>query len=104
VACLIAQRTRELGIRVALGARVIDVQRQVVWRAFRAVLIGATAGAGAASVLLSSVRDRLASGDSVDVSVVAASLIILLISCAFAAYLPSRRIARLDLGVVLRSE
>jgi putative ABC transport system permease protein len=104
VACLVAQRARELGIRLALGARAIDVQRHVVGRAFQAVLIGAAGGVVAAATLLWSVRDRLTIAGSVDVPVFVWSLLILLVACGVAAYLPSRRIARLDPNVVLRSE
>jgi putative ABC transport system permease protein len=104
VACLVAQRARELGIRLALGATAHDVQRHVVGRAFRAVVIGALGGILCSYALLWSARHRLASAGEIEISVVGWAIAILLVSCGLAAYLPSRRIARLDPNAILRAE
>ncbi len=51
LAYAVAQRTREIGVRMALGARPLDVTRMIVTRGLRLGLLGLAAGIGLAHVL-----------------------------------------------------
>jgi len=102
-----AQRVRELGIRMALGAAQRDVLQMVLRQGLRLALIGVTAGAAAALILtrvLSSFSHLLfgiRAGDPltfIAVSLLSTSATLL------ACYLPARRAARLDPMVALRHE
>ena len=104
VAYVVAQRTAELGIRVALGARVPDVLRLVVGQGMRPVGIGLLAGL-AGALLLSRTLSRLlyevAPTDVLTYAIVAALLGgVALLAC----YLPARRAARVDPMIALRAE
>ncbi|MEP6496087.1 MAG: ABC transporter permease [bacterium] len=104
IAYNVAQRTHELGVRVALGAQSTDVVRLVVGEGLKLVLIGVVIGAVAAlgaarwvKPLLFDVSPR----DPVVVAVVSA----VLIGVAFAAsWFPARRASRVDPQVALRTE
>jgi len=97
-------RTREFGIRVALGATKADVFRLVFRRGLTPVLVGAVfglAGTFALARLLSSLLFQLSPWDPVTY----ASVTFLLISIALlACYLPARRAARIDPMEALRYE
>jgi putative ABC transport system permease protein len=45
---VVAQRTREIGVRMALGATPATVRRMVVWQGLKVVLVGAVVGVGVA--------------------------------------------------------
>jgi predicted permease len=104
LAYVVAQRTHEIGIRMALGAQQRDVLRLVVGQGMRAVLLGTAIGIAAALALsqlleqfLYGVRDR----DPLTFAAVA----VLLTLVAFAAcYIPARRATRVDPIVALRYE
>src|SRR5262249_7927619 len=100
----VTQRTREIGLRIALGARPRDVVGMVVWRGMILTLIGAGAG-----VALSLAMTRLMSGMLFDVgakdSVTLTCVSLLLIVVALlACYIPARRAANVDPMVALRYE
>jgi ABC-type antimicrobial peptide transport system permease subunit len=107
---LVEQRTREIGVRMALGASAQTVARLILIQTTRPVLFGLIAGAGLAAtlatVLLSSefggligrivhVTDPVAYTSSVILSVAA---------CAAAAWIPAARAARVDPMQTLRQE
>jgi predicted permease len=100
----VAQRTREIGIRMALGAQDLQVVRLVVHEGFRPIAAGIFAGiAGAAAVsrLLTATLFGLSSMDAVSfagVSLLLASIALL------ATWLPARRATQLDPMVALRYE
>jgi ABC-type antimicrobial peptide transport system permease subunit len=104
VAYAVSQRTRELGIRMALGARPRDLMRMVVSQGMRVTLIGVVLGiAGAAAVT------RLLAGQLLGVSptdpVIFSSVAILLAGIALAAtWMPARRASKIDPIVALRYE
>ncbi len=101
---LVARRTREIGIRLAIGANRGDVLGMVVGRAARlaasGVLIG-LAGALALTRVLSSLLYGITPSDPA--TLVAVSLGLVLVALA-AAYLPARHAARIDPMAALRAE
>ncbi len=102
-----AQRVRELGIRMALGAAQRDVLQMVLWQGLRLALIGVTAGAAAALILtrvLSSFSHLLFGIRAGDPLTFIAVSLLSISATLLACYLPARRAARLDPMVALRHE
>src|SRR5438876_184324 len=101
---LVAQRTKEIGIRMALGATVPAVVGHVVQQAFRYAAIGIAAG----SVLALGVSKLFASVlfivDTFDPAGYAFGAAVVLAACLLAAWAPSRRAARVDPLDALRHE
>ncbi|HLK62965.1 MAG TPA: ABC transporter permease [Bryobacteraceae bacterium] len=99
-----AQRTSEIGIRMALGAEAGDVLRMVIRQGMSVAAIGIGVGIGAALAfgrVLSSFLYGVSPTDFAAYGIVAA---IVLSAAALAAYLPARRASRVDPLVALRYE
>ena len=100
----VAERTREMGLRVALGALYRDLLRLVVGGALRLAAIGLAVGL-ALAVAASRLLDSLVYGvGTLDLKTFAAAFAVLLVAAFAASYLPARRAARLDPTVALRDE
>ncbi|MCA1627995.1 MAG: ABC transporter permease [Acidobacteria bacterium] len=100
----VAQRTREIGVRMALGAKGSDVLRFVVWRGMMLVAIGIAIGVGAA-LLMTGVMRSLLYGVSTTDPVTFISVSLLLAAVALVAILiPARRATKVDPMVALRYE
>jgi predicted permease len=99
-----AQRTREIGIRMALGAERRQVWEMVIRQGLRLALVGVLAGAVAASVLAQFLRSQLYEVSAFDPSTFALTCLILLLVALAACYIPARRATRVDPIVALRYE
>jgi putative ABC transport system permease protein len=100
----VSQRTREIGIRMAIGARRIDVSRMVLRRGLALTSVGTIAGIAASLGLSRFVRSQLFGVQPSDPWTIASVLITMTIVAAAAAYLPARRAARVDPIVALRQQ
>jgi ABC-type antimicrobial peptide transport system permease subunit len=98
----VADRRREIGVRVAMGARPADVRRLFLRDAFRTVLIGLLLGLPAAYAVSQLTQTFLygVSPDAPHVFAVAAA--VLAIAAVLATLLPARRAAKMDPMIVLK--
>jgi putative ABC transport system permease protein len=104
VSWTIEQRTRELGLRMALGARAKDVRRMIVRHGLALGLAGIVVGAFAAAGLTRFLESRLYGIEPDDpATFLAASLTVAFVSF-LASYLPARRATRIDPLTALRNE
>jgi len=100
----VSRRTREIGIRMALGAQQRDVLRLVVGQGIVLAIVGAGVGVGVAigvTRYLSSMLYDVHANDPVTIASVA---ILLLLVALLACYIPARRATRVDPMVALRYE
>ncbi len=104
LAYTVAQRTQEIGVRIALGAQGDDVVRLVVGEGIRVAVIGVAVGAVAALAAGRAIRSLLFDVSATDPVVFSLTAIALVCVAAGASYLPARRAARVDPAVALRSE
>ena len=104
IAFLVAERTRELGVRIALGATRGEISRLVVADAARWSLAGLAVGS-LASVLFSRLLEGLLYGvEASDPRAYAGAVLSFVLVSVLAAWLPARRAARIDPMVALRYE
>jgi putative ABC transport system permease protein len=101
---MVAQRTHEIGIRMALGASSADVLGLIVGNAMRLTLIGIVIGLGAAFALTRLMENMLYEVKATDPFTFAAISILLALVAAAASYLPARRATRIDPMDALRHE
>ncbi len=100
----VAQRTREIGIRVALGARPGSIIRMVTARVAVLMIIGCVAGGTAAFVLAPLVRRLLFGVEPADPISFVTAIGALMAAAAVAAWFPARRAAKANPVVALRYE
>jgi len=104
VAFSVSQRTREIGVRVALGAARRDVVRLMVRNGMRPVAVGVGIGLVAALAATRLLKSFLTGVSPSDPATFAAVVLAFLGVALWAALLPARRAARIDPLVALRSE
>jgi putative ABC transport system permease protein len=101
---LVAQRTSELGLRMALGAQASDLRRLVLGQGLRPVFVGLAVGAAGALAAGRALRSLLFGVSPTDPAIVLGA-VALLMACAVAAcYLPAQRATRIDPLKALRAE
>lgn len=101
-ASVIGQRTREMGVRLALGASRGDLLRLLMWQSLRPVIAGLAAGAGAALLASRAVVATMFFGMSPqDPLALAGAIVVLLIAAMLAVVVPTRRAASVDAAAVL---
>lgn len=100
----VTERTREIGVRVALGARVQQVVGMIVAQGTRVVGIGVVAGLVCASLLSHLLSGLLFGVAPFDPTTFAVTTVAMLAVGLLASYLPARRAARLDPMESLRSD
>jgi predicted permease len=104
IAYAAAQRTREIGIRMALGAQVGDVRKMFLMHGFWLTATGITIGIGVALVLTRVMSAFLFGVGPMDPMTYAVVSAVLAAVALVAAYLPARRAARIDPVVALRAD
>jgi predicted permease len=100
----VSQRTRELGIRIALGAQERDVMRLVMGQGARLAVIGVAVGIVAGLALTQLMRSLLFGVSAADPLTFAGVAILLTVVAVSACYIPARRAMRTDPIVALRYE
>ena len=101
---LVTQRTREIGIRMALGARSQSVMRMVLGLGAKLTTLGIVVGAGFAVAGGRLVRSLLFGVAPTDAGAMAGGAVILAVAALAASYVPARRATQVDPLVALRSE
>jgi putative ABC transport system permease protein len=100
----VAQRRPEIGIRLALGARGIDVSKLVVRQGMTLALIGMAVGLIAASALTRVMKNLLFEVSAADPLTFISVTLLLGLIALIACYLPARRATRVDPLIALRHE
>lgn len=104
VAYSVAQRTKEIGIRMALGASARDVQGGIIRQTLKLATIGMALGTIASWIMAQSAAGLLFGITARDPGTFLAMLLVLTLVALVAGYLPARRASRIDPMVALRAE
>jgi predicted permease len=104
LAYTVVQRTREIGLRMALGADAGNVRRMVLGQVGRLTLVGGAVGIAAAVGLGRAAKSLLFQIEGYDPAVIAASLALLALVALGAGYIPAHRASRVDPMKALRYE
>jgi putative ABC transport system permease protein len=100
----VARRTREMGVRMALGASAANVMRLVLGQAAITTGIGVVLGLVGSFILMRSLQSMLYEVGVADPLTFAVVALLLLVVALLAAYLPARRATKVDPNVALRYE
>jgi putative ABC transport system permease protein len=104
LASSVASRTREIGIRSAIGASSTALTRDVVIQGLRPTLLGLIAGVAGGAGAASAIRVLLVDVTPGDASTYVAAAAALLVVAIASSWIPARRAARIDPSAALRSE
>jgi predicted permease len=104
LAYAVAQRTREIGVRMALGAKPVDVTRMILGRGMKLSAVGLLAGAALAAGLGALLRTLLFGVTLIAPGIYAATAAALVLVALLACVIPAQRAARVDPAVALRNE
>jgi predicted permease len=100
----VVRRTREIGIRMALGAQERAVRWMIVGRALRLLIVGAALGVPAAWAVSRWLQSMLFGLTPTDPTVIAGAVLLLATAGMLAAYFPARRATQVDPVTALRTE
>jgi putative ABC transport system permease protein len=98
------QKTHEIGIRMALGAKGADVLAMIVRSGLRPVLVGIAIGLALSALLGRTIGTQLVGVTASDPQTLGAAALLLAMTAAIACWIPARRAARVDPLVALRHE
>jgi putative ABC transport system permease protein len=104
IAYSVAERTRELGIRVALGADRRAVMRLIVGEGLKLAAAGIVIGLIGSWMLTGTLRTMLFEVSPIDPSVIGLTVTAVLLVTALASYMPARRALKVDPMVALRAD
>jgi predicted permease len=104
ISYMLSLRTREIGIRMALGAHSATLKRFLLRQVLALVLIGTALGLGGALALAQAMESLLFGVTAFDPATYAIVAILLVATAAVAGYLPARRVTRVDPMQALRAE
>jgi len=100
----VSRRTREIGVRVAMGARSRDVLGMILGQGLRTILIGIAFGVAGSLLLTRTLQSMLFGVTATDPLTFSSVILILVVTALLACYLPARRAAKIDPVVALRYE
>lgn len=100
----VTRRTREIGVRVALGARSRDVLTMILRQGLRTILIGIVIGAAGSLLLTRAMASQLFGITATDPLTFAVVILLVMAAALLACYLPARRATHVDPIVALRYE
>jgi putative ABC transport system permease protein len=100
----VSQRTREIGVRLALGARRAQIMRLVLGQGLLLTIVGIAAGTAGAAALTRYLEGMLFGLTPLDASTFAGAAAMFAIVATLASYVPARRATKVDPLVALRSE
>jgi predicted permease len=104
IACNVAQRSHEFGVRMSLGAHTGDIRRLVLGEGLRIAGLGVVVGVAGALALGRFIREQLFGVTSQDPVTLLAVSLLLLASALLACYVPAYRATRVDPAIALRCE
>jgi putative ABC transport system permease protein len=104
IAYSVKQRTREIGVRIALGARPRDITKLVLVQGLKLAVVGVSIGIAGAAILTRVISRLLFEVSTVDPGSFVAASVLLVSLALLGAYLPARRAQKVNPTIALRAE
>jgi ABC-type antimicrobial peptide transport system permease subunit len=104
MAVLVAQRRREVGIRIALGAHPATAVRDILREGIKSISFGVGLGIAAVMIIVLWLSRNIGEVDFYDPTAFVAMIALVLVTAGIACYIPARRASRVDPMLVLRED